>query len=266
MLVSQDPNNVTHHPGDTATVTCRWNHTSARRIRVNWTKYSPSEEENGTELSSGLWPSQKNTTTMDHNRSSCTATNNRVSCTVTNDTSVMTLHPVTENDNGLYICHITIEIPVLDAGQGNGTRLHVFHFQGPSGGVNQATWAILCILPAVIIFVLGWFFYNRKKRPKRKIYQTKTEQESLEIRNVDQDNVDADESASSTNSVQWAISTVYESFDYFAMKNNDQKPETCSDAHAACLDEAPTSSDRITASPDETAATLTKLIPAQPTA
>ncbi|XP_068123513.1 uncharacterized protein [Hyperolius riggenbachi] len=151
MLVSQDPNNVTHHPGDTATVTCRWNYTNARRIRVNWTKYSPSEEENGTELSRGLWPSQKNMTTMDHNRSSCTATNNRVSCTVTNDTSVMTLHPVTENDSGLYICHITIEIPVLDAGRGNGLfKLEYLYF------------IILVIIP--IVYVVYCLYRKWKKR------------------------------------------------------------------------------------------------------
>lgn len=55
----------------------------------------------------------------------------------------------------------------------------------------------------------------------------------MEFHHLDGDNNDVDESSSSSNSVTWAISTLYESFDYFAMKNKDEKPAESSDKHSA---------------------------------
>lgn len=228
LMITHVPNELKIHKGESVNMTCRWNITDAQRIRVEWRKYNKSHpwDDNGTLLSSGLWTQPNNTTIF------IVMNQNRSSYVITNDTAMMTLESITEEDEGLYVCKIVSEIPTLITVQGNGTLLHVHNNE--SDGDFQTL--IHCLLPLICIFpvviIVGYLIWKRKKRPKRRILQ-KTEQESMELHHLDGDNNDVDESSSSSNSVTWAISTLYESFDYFAMKNKDEKPAESSDKDAA---------------------------------
>ncbi|KAM5191450.1 transmembrane and immunoglobulin domain-containing protein 2 [Mantella aurantiaca] len=241
LIVTQDPKELNLTTGDSVTMTCSWNITDARRIRVEWKKNQKLQtwDENGTLLLTGLWTSPDNLTTF------TLLNQNRSSYRITKDTAVVTLESITEEDEGLYVCKVVFEIPELKYGQGNGTKLRVTNGSSPRHGL----WAIICVFPVAIL--VGWFICRRKKRPKKRILQ-KTEQESMELHHLQEDdnNNDADGSGSSTNSVTWAISTVYESFDYFAIKNKDEKSTASSDKHATCSDD-PAVYDQITACSDQ---------------
>ncbi|XP_077333942.1 uncharacterized protein LOC143975431 [Lithobates pipiens] len=219
---------LNEHKGESVTLTCTWNITDAQRIRVEWRKHNKLHplDDNGTLLSTVLWTHPNNKTTytlMNQNRSSYV---------ITNDTAMMTLESITEEDEGRYVCIILSEIPTLVILQENGTLLKVNNNKsdGDSQTLKYGLLALICVFPVVII--VGYLIWKRKKRPKRRILQ-KTEQESMELHHLDGDNNDADESSSSSNSVTWAISTLYESFDYFSMKNKDEKSAESSDKHAA---------------------------------
>ncbi|XP_072262570.1 uncharacterized protein [Pyxicephalus adspersus] len=212
LVVTQNPNESHILIGKSITITCSWNITDSRRIRVEWRKCSNLQtcDDNGTLLSSGLWSPNKTTTPMP----------------ITKEKAVMTLESITKEDEGLYVCKVISEIPTLNTGHGNGTQLHVD--DKPKSG--NGWFAIICILPVVII--VGYFICKRKKRPKRRILQ-KTEQESSELHHLGENNDENADEDSSSNSVTWAISTVYESFDYFAMKNNYEKSAASSEKRGA---------------------------------
>ncbi|XP_040191331.1 uncharacterized protein LOC120924431 isoform X2 [Rana temporaria] len=175
---------------------------------------------------------------------------NRSSYVITKDTAMMTLESITEDDEGLYVCKIVSEFPTLISGQGNGTLLHNHNnkSEGGSQPLIHGLLPLICVF--LVVIIVGYLIWKRKKRPKRRILQ-KTEQESMELHHLDGDNIDADESSSSSNSVTWAISTLYESCDYFAMKNKDEKPAESSDKLAAFSNgHAATSSDPAACSDD----------------
>ncbi|XP_050804011.1 uncharacterized protein LOC127048319 isoform X2 [Gopherus flavomarginatus] len=105
------------------------------------------------------------------------------------DKTVLKIEAVKKNDTGTYFCEITTEIPFMKKGLGNGTTLIV-----------------------------------EEKVPERRTHEERT----LQFTELDEGNEvnEAEErKLSSSNSSEWAISTLYESLDYFAMKQDEDKDQ-----------------------------------------
>ncbi|XP_069832514.1 uncharacterized protein [Dendropsophus ebraccatus] len=116
--ITQNPTILDTLKGDSAGISCHWNSEDDQQVRVQWRKYILStEEENGTELCS--------LRTKKNNYSE--VRNNKTSCNVANNTAQLTIYSVTEDDGGLYVCQVIIEIPILRKAKGSGTRLNVRH-------------------------------------------------------------------------------------------------------------------------------------------
>ncbi|XP_066430895.1 cytotoxic T-lymphocyte protein 4-like [Eleutherodactylus coqui] len=212
--ITQDPNILTISNGDAARISCQWNKENIQRVRFQWRKHiSSTGEDNGTLLCRVLVTEQNRTQEV---------RDNTRTCNVTNNTALLTIDAVTQEDDGLYICEVIIEIPSLIKARGNGTQLCVQ--EGKSGPSKQIfTVGVIIIFPFLVL--AAYFMYKRKKR-KSKTFSQKRTQEHLELNQMDQDAAKAEEESNSTNSVEWAVSTLYESFDYFAIKNPDDKAAT----------------------------------------
>ncbi|XP_075044914.1 uncharacterized protein LOC142104243 isoform X1 [Mixophyes fleayi] len=244
--VTQAPKELTLHKGDPATMTCHWTIGDDTQIRVEWTRYHMfmTGLENKTVLSSLIWTTE-NTHTPTERR-------NNTIYNITNNAAMMTMDSVTETDDGLYICEIIIEKPTLNKGTGNGTLLKIQEYVGGDGttGIQNTLQPFnslattkksldqsnksppLAILGIIVIFpvaaLAGYFLYKRRTTTNKKILQKK-EQEAVELNQVNADNdIVEEDSTSSTHSVRWAVSIVYESVDYFAMKNPEDNAAACS--------------------------------------
>ncbi|XP_075044922.1 uncharacterized protein LOC142104243 isoform X2 [Mixophyes fleayi] len=222
--VTQAPKELTLHKGDPATMTCHWTIGDDTQIRVEWTRYHMfmTGLENKTVLSSLIWTTE-NTHTPTERR-------NNTIYNITNNAAMMTMDSVTETDDGLYICEIIIEKPTLNKGTGNGTLLKIQEYVGGDDQSNKSP--PLAILGIIVIFpvaaLAGYFLYKRRTTTNKKILQKK-EQEAVELNQVNADNdIVEEDSTSSTHSVRWAVSIVYESVDYFAMKNPEDNAAACS--------------------------------------
>ncbi|XP_073468402.1 uncharacterized protein [Aquarana catesbeiana] len=155
LMITQVPNELNIHKGESVTLTCRWNITDVQRIRVEWRKYNKSHpwHDNGTLLSTGLWTHPNNTTIF------IVMNQNRSSYVITNDTAMMTLESITEEDEGLYVCKTVSEIPTLYIVQGNGTLLQV-HNNKPDVSDLVKFWYLyfifLIIIPKLITMYCCW--------------------------------------------------------------------------------------------------------------
>ncbi|XP_069832512.1 uncharacterized protein [Dendropsophus ebraccatus] len=220
--ITQNPTILDTLKGDSAGISCHWNSEDDQQVRVQWRKYiSSTEEENGTELCS--------LRTKKNNYSE--VRNNKTSCNVANNTAQLTIYSVTEDDGGLYVCQVIIEIPILRKAKGSGTRLNVRHNDnnGVSGQWKHMAFALV-ILPFVAL--LAYFLCKRKKKKCKRISQNK-KQEHVQLRQIHQDVAEVEEDSNSSNSVTWAVSTLYESFDYFAIRNPNDKAAASSTSNLA---------------------------------
>ncbi|CAN2388580.1 hypothetical protein PRIEUP_LOCUS16526 [Pristimantis euphronides] len=212
--ITQYPHNLTISNGNTVKMTCQWNSEDDQQVRVQWRKQSISTgEENGTLLCTVRWTEQ----------GSKEVVNNTSTCNLTNNTAMLTIDRVTEEDHGIYVCEVIIEIPKLVKGRGDGTQLLV---QGYNSGSPKeiSLVGVVAIFPILALTV--YFLYKRNKENSKKMSE-KNKQEHIELTQRHQEDAAvAEEDSSSTNSVTWAVSTLYESFDYFALKNPHDKAAT----------------------------------------
>ncbi|KAM4053446.1 uncharacterized protein ACNLHF_006118 [Anomaloglossus baeobatrachus] len=217
--IIQKPKSQTLYKMDTAKIRCHWTDEGAQQVRVEWRKQITSTgEDNGTVLCSVLKTEQ-------HHNSS--VRNNSITCSVTNNTALLTIEGVTEDDEGWYICKVTGEIPKLYKAEGNGTQLYV---QDGNNGINGGFIAIVIVFP--FLALTTYCLCKRKKQKSEKISQRKRP-EDMELNQIHQDAAESEEEESSTNSVQWAESSLYESFDYFAIRNPDDKAAASSTTNLA---------------------------------
>ncbi|XP_063281837.1 uncharacterized protein LOC134566055 [Pelobates fuscus] len=228
--VTQSPKRLVLLEGQSAVINCTWDpdHT-AKQIRVEWriSNISSTEEENKTLLASVLWKGNDtcNVTQRNHNGSTYYVSNGKAE---------LRIDSVTVRDKGIYFCEINIEIPKLQHGRGNGTELGINtlnntdntgNSQNTSDTSKYASCAGIALIPVIIL--IGYILFQRRKKERIHALEL-SKRESIELNQLNPDMNDADEhSSSSSNSVQWAISTLYESCDYFAMKNPPDTSETC---------------------------------------
>ncbi|KAG8591382.1 hypothetical protein GDO81_000153 [Engystomops pustulosus] len=220
ITVIQNPYILNVTIGDTARISCHWTRGDVSRVRVQWRKYISSPgEENGTVLCSLL-------RTMDGNNPE-ERKNNKIICKMTTNTTILTIEETTKEDAGLYVCEFTIEIPKLMKDTGDGTWLYV----QDKGSSNP--WFALSGLLIFPLAVLITYIVCRSKKKKSKKIPQRRRQEHVELNQMHHDADEAEEDSSSSNSVQWAVSTLYESFDYFAMKPPDNKAAASSTSNSA---------------------------------
>ncbi|XP_073504170.1 uncharacterized protein [Phyllobates terribilis] len=217
--ITQHPEILKLYKSETGRISCSWASTYYHQVRVEWKKQiSSTGEDNGTVLCS---------TRKSEQNSSSSAKNNTITCNVTNNKTLLTIEGVTEDDEGRYVCKLIWEIPTLHKAEGNGTRLYIhdgFQNHNPAIGV-------IAIFPFLAIAV--YCVCRRKKQKSEKIPQ-KRRQEHVELNQIHQDAAESEEEEdSSANSVQWAESSLYESFDYFAIRNPDDKAAASSTANLA---------------------------------
>ncbi|XP_014431549.1 uncharacterized protein LOC102462366 isoform X2 [Pelodiscus sinensis] len=169
LSVRQTPSEIRVSTGMPAEINCSWkNNDSVKRFRVTWKIQNLTCKE-GT--SKDLFSKLYYTVNYTHK-----------------DQTVLRIDVVKGNDTGIYFCEITIEIPFMKKGMGNGTTLIV----------------------------------------EEKVSERRThEEQTLQVMELDEGNEinEADERNSSSNSSEWVTSTLYESLDYFAMKQNEDKEE-----------------------------------------
>ncbi|XP_075705147.1 transmembrane and immunoglobulin domain-containing protein 2 isoform X2 [Rhinoderma darwinii] len=211
--ITQYPKILNTSSGDKAKISCDWSTEDVQQIRVQWKKYiSIVGDDNGTVLCSVLRTVQSNNSEK---------SNNKITCNVVNNTALLTIDGVTKDDHGLYFCEVIIEIPELAKATGNGTQLNVQDDIRVSGVLKYVS-AFVVIAMFTFVALTAYFLWKQKKKLTKKIQQ-KRKQEEVELNQVHQEEAEAEEESSSTNSITWAESTLYESFDYFAMKNPIKK-------------------------------------------
>ncbi|XP_038256318.2 uncharacterized protein LOC119855026 [Dermochelys coriacea] len=209
LTVSQTPSEIKVSIGMSAEITCSWkNDEMVERFRVIWKiQHLTFKEGTSRELSTTLY---------------CTA-----NATHKNKT-VLKIEVVKRNDTGTYFCEITTEIPFMKKGLGNGTILIVEEKEAGSME-NYHFMAILAIFPFLISGGCFYLCYKKQQNSKNTVPERRThEEQTLQVTKPEEENErnEADEiNSSSSNSSEWAISTLYESLDYFAMKQDEDKEQ-----------------------------------------
>ncbi|XP_048397635.1 uncharacterized protein LOC125457469 [Stegostoma tigrinum] len=149
---------------------------------------------------------------------------NRLSYTVEKTKSTVTIKSITRDDAGLYQCQMLIEIPPpVRKGNGNGTILTVqAHKNTPELRAIVAASVLLLILVPIVLF------YKKQQKIQRNRRNTTAvpvlfDAAREEISEENQENEGNEENSSSRGSSHWLASSLYESFDYFAIQNVNEE-------------------------------------------
>ncbi|CAM5141782.1 unnamed protein product [Natator depressus] len=209
LTVSQTPSEIKVSIGMSAEITCSWkNDEMVERFRVVWKiQHLTFKEGTSRELSTTLYYTANAT----HK-----------------DKTVLKIEVVKRNDAGTYFCEIITEIPFMKKGLGNGTTL-IVEEQEAGSMENYHFMAILAIFPFLISGGCFYLCYKKQQNSKNTVPERRThEEQTLQVTELEEGNErnEADEiNSSSSNSSEWAISTLYESLDYFAMKQDEVKEQ-----------------------------------------
>ncbi|XP_053313958.1 uncharacterized protein LOC128476147 [Spea bombifrons] len=156
--VTQSPTRLTVKEGDRAIVTCSWNALPpVTQIRVRWKLYNiiSAERNNETTLASVLW--EEKGTVIISPRSP-----NKHDYILTKDKAEIHINSTRKRDEGMYVCEINIEIPILQRGQGNGTILNVCQ----AGKVFSKIYLSLISLVVIPVMIGMYCLYKIRKRRK----------------------------------------------------------------------------------------------------
>ncbi|XP_048459678.1 uncharacterized protein LOC125484535 [Rhincodon typus] len=206
--VSQTPPEINVSEGNSINMECSCEEdVQVESIRADWTKDSESI---------------LNATSS--NGSVNQAYINRLSYSVENTKSKVTIKSITRDDAGLYRCNMLIEIPPpVRRGYGNGTILTVqAHKNTPELGAIVGALVLLLILVPVVLF------YKKQQKIQRNARNTTAvpvlfDAAREEIIEENQENEGNEENSSSRGSTHWLASSLYESFDYFAIQNVNEE-------------------------------------------
>ncbi|XP_069650228.1 uncharacterized protein [Haliaeetus albicilla] len=199
LTVIQTPTKIHLSVGDYAEITCIWEK-SVVRYRVSW--YLVNKENITKTTSSKLF---------------------YVSNVTHESKDVLVIQSANVNDTGFYYCEIIIEIPFCKKVCGNGTTVIVEEKEADSlKKIHLTIWAIIPFLVAV-----GSLFLCYKTKLHSKLFGSaqlpvaagrhREEQmlEAAELQGGNKSTSEAAEENSSCNSAEWAVSTLYESLDFF---------------------------------------------------
>ncbi|XP_032874745.1 uncharacterized protein LOC116971599 [Amblyraja radiata] len=195
--VGQTPPEIEAFEGDTINMQCSCEKGKIESIRVTWKKDSKEFLQ---------------ATTM------TPANVNRSSSSINETTARLTIENIIQHDSGMYVCQVTVEIPApIRKGSGNGTKLTV------QANVNYSP--KFCAVLLLLILVPAIIYY--KQRQKRKTNARASGRVVTEVINEEnQENEGSEENTHSRGSSHWMASSLYESFDYFTIKQ-EEKEEAC---------------------------------------
>ncbi|XP_039996186.1 uncharacterized protein LOC120797031 isoform X1 [Xiphias gladius] len=189
-LVVTQSQNLSVTEGETVNITCCCTGAS-ERMRFNWLK-NETHIKNNT-ISSSEFQKEKSPY-----------------C------STLTFSNIRREDSGNYICKVSLEIPVWDSGEGNGTFIRVKTRENTGDntagdglpGHPTPTPMIIAVVVLLPLITLACFCVLRRRRAQaaRVIY---------EVPHIDSEEADKRSTGSSRGSSQWCQVPVYESFDYF---------------------------------------------------
>ncbi|XP_059821231.1 cytotoxic T-lymphocyte protein 4-like [Hypanus sabinus] len=199
--VFQTPPEIKAFEGDTINMQCSCEQDKTiESIRVDWTKDS--------------MPLIGVTTIA-------SARVNRSYSSINETTAKLTIENIIRNDSGMYLCEMSVEIPApVRKGQGNGTKLTVQEYHNYRH--ELAALALLVILGLAILC------YKQQRRRKRNAGLSVGDVAEV-INEENPENEGHEESSSSRGSSHWLTSSLYESFDYFTIKQEENE-ETCCNA------------------------------------
>ncbi|XP_015200294.2 uncharacterized protein [Lepisosteus oculatus] len=191
MNITNFPERITARVGDSVQMVCCWETQlqNLEQLRLEWWK------NNQSKLSSLNYKKVKGAQRCEENK---------YTYCVSRNCSEMTIPSVSENDTGSYSCKIIIEIPLLMMAQGLGTTLIV----------NAKE---------MLLGVSLLWYWKRKKLTSygpglapRIADAAPGESGALDQGEEDRHNEIMEENSnSSRGSTHWALSAIYESFDYF---------------------------------------------------
>ncbi|XP_014750662.1 PREDICTED: uncharacterized protein LOC106865250 [Sturnus vulgaris] len=197
--VIQTPTNINLSVGDYTEITCIWEK-AIERYRASW--YFVSKENITKNISSQLFYSAN---------------------TTHENKDVLVIKSASLNDTGFYYCEIIIEIPVLKKLLGNGTTVIVEEKAAhPLERRYLEAWGVLLFLVAA-----GSLYLCYKKKQlstlsgaaQLPVLTGQHEQEQMlemeELHGRNESTREAAEENSTCNSVEWAVSTLYESPEIF---------------------------------------------------
>ncbi|XP_051866221.1 uncharacterized protein LOC127567396 [Pristis pectinata] len=196
--VFQTPPEIKAFEGDTINMQCSCEQDETiESIRVDWTKDSKSLLQ---------------VTTMNP------AHINRSFSSINETTAELTIENIVRHDSGMYFCEMFVEIPPpVQRGLGSGTKLTVQACQN-YGPKFAALILLVIIVPAILCY---------KQQQKRQRKARAPDGIAMEVINEEnQENGGNEENSSSRGSSHWMTSSLYESFDYFTIKQEENE-ETC---------------------------------------
>ncbi|XP_054059086.1 protein S100-P isoform X1 [Rissa tridactyla] len=200
VTVTQTPTKIHLSVGEYAEISCVWDKSACLRYRVSW--YLVNRENITKTVSSKL----------------CYVSSGTFECE-----DVLVIKSATVNDAGFYYCEIIIEIPFCKKVFGNGTTLIVEEKEAHS--LKKRDLAIWAVIPFLVAVGSLYLCYRKKQCSKHSgsaqlpVPAGRRQEEQMlkivELHGRNEPTKEASEENSSCNSVEWAVSTLYESLDSF---------------------------------------------------
>ncbi|XP_028284723.1 basement membrane-specific heparan sulfate proteoglycan core protein-like [Parambassis ranga] len=188
--------------GKTVDITCCWTG-KLQRGQVKWLK-------NQTEI--------KNETIDTSNQPQAPMTKKENNC------STLTFVNIMREDSGRYICKVSVDIPVLDEADGNGTIITVLSNENKTDDKNNSglhlslsiAVPVAVLVPLFFITLVCFCCLRRKEAQAARVIH--------EVPHTDSEmsEMDKHSTSSSRGSSQWCQVAVYESFDYFERVETQQ--------------------------------------------
>ncbi|XP_067900223.1 uncharacterized protein [Heterodontus francisci] len=198
--VFQTPSEIEAFEGDSIKMQCSCEE-DLESMRVDWTKDS-NPILNATNSSSTPNPVYRD----------------RLSYAIDKANAKLIIKNIAQDDAGLYLCKVFIEIPPpVRRGLGNGTKLTVQapHIANYKPGLEAVV--LFVILAAAILY-----YKKRQISQRNSRVQVPVDVVREVICEENHENEGNEENSSSRGSSQWVASSVYESFDYFAIKDKNE--------------------------------------------
>ncbi|KAG9274733.1 hypothetical protein AMEX_G11779 [Astyanax mexicanus] len=210
--VTQTPSNLTVEEGQSVDISCCWNKIIPN-IKVRWIKPNQINKDLPTEI-------------------------------INTNCSVVSIRNACNNDTGLYICEVLLDIPVLVTVKGKGTTVRLVEKKpdnNTTGFTNSSLEApppaqpplvpplvpiVGASVPAAVILIclcVSVAVWRTCRKPERMVIREGPASEGEEPEHSEGD----DSSRNSRGSTQWYMVPVYES--YFDLQRNDEEESSNED-------------------------------------
>ncbi|XP_027692242.1 uncharacterized protein LOC114023674 [Vombatus ursinus] len=212
LTITQSPSELQLLVGQSVEIICSWNVSSeVEQFRVEWKKVSHVQDsvthptktlkDNATLIKKNLY--DRNVFIQDPGKEPLELKNLKV------------------HDSGLYLCKITVDIPIYKQAQGPGTLLTVKE----KNTKKQWPWWTLVIF-LLLTFSTCLSYYCKKRKNSQRIEPNRTDQEEKEdTEYIEMKRKMKENKRTPSNTTEWAISVLYEPMTSFAKKPGEQRDD-----------------------------------------